>query len=306
MLIRRHTTPSGLLAFALLASLPSPARAEPLRVDLNAAPPAQVARELTRVLGAPVEVRGGVGRQWTLTVSADTAEGIVERVAALLGGRWRLKLRVQPGPAPGPSPVLERRLSLGVENVSAARAFQLVARDLKAELQTGGDLEKRVGLIALGVPASTILDRIAEQAGAAWSFGYVLEVPEAAPAAAPPAAPEPSVSPSPPLEAPLPAPARVPAPISGPELRAALSGALGRVLRMGPDRRAEAVRDFTSYGEQLFQMLDRLSPAERRERLRFAQPVLTPWIRLYRGLAPDVQKQLAPVTTLLERFLRLA
>src|SRR5687768_4547931 len=75
-----HTPILPYLCAAALLALPAGAAAEPIRVELNAAAPAEVARTLTRVLNVPVEVRGGAGRQWTLTASAETPTGIVERV----------------------------------------------------------------------------------------------------------------------------------------------------------------------------------------------------------------------------------
>jgi hypothetical protein len=303
--------PAGMLLLLLLLR---PASAETLQVRLENAGPAEVSRELERVLGTPVEVRGGADRRVTLRLIAPSPSLVVERVAAALGGTWRIRLRVKAGrtePLP-PSPSLEQRMALGLQDVTAARAFLLIARDLKAELETEGDLGKRVAVRAFSISASSVLDQVAEQAGATWSLVYLIDVPEAPPPP-PPSPPtarsqEPSPSspprpaPSPPRELSLTLPSSLP---SGIELRAALLEAFSHILKVGPDRRSEAVGEFVGNAGRLFKALDRLSPVERDTRIRTMIPLLTAWRRLYRGLAPDVQRQLAPAMELLERNLRL-
>jgi hypothetical protein len=313
MLTRKHQgrrfRPGFLLITAAGLLLAGPAAA----ARLEGAGPEEVARELERVVGVPVEIRGGVGRQVTLELAEGSPERQVERAAAALGGRWRLKLRVKPGRG-GPGarlPVLERRLPVGFQDITARLAFSIIARDLKADLELEGDLPNRVTVLASGISTAEILNLIAEQAGAAWSVAYRIDAPDAPPRPqpAPPAeAPAPAEQPvSEPAPPPPPAPReeRPPAVPPGPELRAALHDAMVRVLRTGPERREEAVRRFVREAEALFDSLARLAPSQRDVRIRTIYPILAPWKRLHQGLAPEVQKQMAPILEVLERHLRL-
>jgi hypothetical protein len=278
-------------------------------VRLESASPAELGTALTRAVGAPVEVRGGGRRQITLTIPRGSAAQILDRAATAVEGTWRMTLRVRAGRPEGAAPKtpdLGQELALGLQDVTAERAFGLVARELKAELDLQGELTARISVLGINAPAGAFLDRIAEQAGATWSVSYRLDVPDAAlkPAEPPPtfrveirgpAAP-PAAQPLPPLPPPL-------AP-SGPEVRASLWAALQELVRASPAVRAAAVTTFLRRGVSLVGQLAPLPEPERRARLRAATPVLIQWMRLYRGLAPEVRKQLTPVTEFLEAHLR--
>jgi len=291
----------------ILALAPGVARAEPRAVLLQDAAPADAARELQHLLDAPVEVRGGEGRKVTLTLPANTPPlKALDRLALQLGGTWRIKLKVSAGQpeTPRPTPVIDRNIALGLQDITAARAFSRVARELNAELELEGDLETRVSVIAVNVTANVLLDRIADQAIATWDVAYVIDSPNVPPAIVVRSTPrEPSVMPS--RQTPVPVPVPVtPAPrvSSALELRNELRAGITQIVRAEPARRAEAVRDFMQRGEAILLLVDTLPPASRAECLKALATVVTPWRRLYKGLAPEVHKELAPVTALLARF----
>src|SRR5687767_7598707 len=112
----------SLLAGTLLGG--APLAAAPIDLRLENAAPADVESALEVALGADVEVRGGKGRQVTLNLSAPNPPRVLDRVAAALGGSWKLKLRVRAGrpEQPAASPVIDRQIALGLQDVSAARA----------------------------------------------------------------------------------------------------------------------------------------------------------------------------------------
>jgi hypothetical protein len=301
-----------LLALTGLA-LPSPARAEVVRVMLKDAPPAEIQKELSRALAAPVEVRGGAGRTVSVTLSTASPSLTLDRVAALLGGgTWRMKLRVRPAPAgtdpsPSPRPILERNLLIGLQDVPGDRAFANVARELRADLEEEGELQGRVTLPPVNLPVNTLLDRIGEQAGATWSIRYVIDAVDVPPVViripgeneipAPkpmPVLPDPVVPISPP-------PPRAP---TATQLRAALWADIHFLVRVDPSAREVAVIDFIEKADRRIAALSHLPPLIRAERIRHAATILKQWRRLYVGLAPNVKKELAPVSQWLERNLR--
>jgi hypothetical protein len=296
-----------------LLCLAVPAAAEPIRLELKSAGPAEVSQALERALQAPVEVRGGAGRKVTLTLSATSPSLILDRVTAQLGGSWRMKLRVRPAapgaqPSPTPRPVVERNLNIGIQDVPAGRAFSLLARELGADLELDGSLETRVSYPAASLSATVLLDRLAQQAGAVWSIRYVITALDA------PAAREPlerdldprliTPRPAPPPTSPKPPRLIPPAPVSAKALRDALRADVANLLHADPSQRPAAVREFVSTGEKRVANLDPLPPAERLSRLRAARPVLLQWRRLYAGLAPDLKAQLRPAALFLEKALR--
>jgi hypothetical protein len=299
-----------LSAAALAALLACGARAQNA-VRLENAAPAEVARELTRVLAVPVEVAGGVGRTATFEGESTVPSRLLGQAAGALGGTWRMRLHVRGGggAAPFKPPVLEQTLSLGLQDITAARAFSVIARELKAELVLEGALDRRVAAIGVNVPASNLLNRVAEQAGAVWWISYVIRAPDVP---APPRVrprPEPVVLPRrpalPPPDPVVPtSPVERPRVLSGPELKAALREGIQRVLRAVPDRRPEAVREVTDAARALFAPLALLTPIERSARLQHARPLLSQWRKVYRGAAPAVQKELASANELLEANLR--
>lgn len=297
----------GLTAFLLLftLTLSPPARAETARIELTDAATPEIARQLQQLLGAPVEVRGGEGKRLTLLLATTSPQRILDRVATQLGGVWRMRLQVRPGrpEMARPTPSVEHSMVLGVQDVPAQRAFALIARELKAELDTQGDLTRRVSIIAANVPASVILDRVAEQAGVWWDVSYRLDVPDApVPVVVMPQKREPSRPPEP---APLPLPSpviEVPTGPTAPALRTELWAGIHRIVRATPRQRAAEVQEFLLRGEVVLQALARLTSAERAERLRVLSSLVGSWKRLYHGLAPGVQSDLAPVTGLLERL----
>jgi hypothetical protein len=304
-LLRYRYLTAGIAACFLLAGTAAPARAEPVPINLQAASPADAARALQHLLGAPVEVRGGEGGKVTLRLPANVSPTkALDRVAQQLGGSWRMKLRVKSGKPenPRPSPLIDRSLAVGLQDITAARAFTLVARDLNAELELEGDLEERIGVIAVNVTATVVLDRIAEQAGATWDVVYVIDAPNAPqPVVVLPSKPEPEPDPSPvPVPEPMAPPApRIPTAI---ELRNQLKAGIQLVVRTEPSRRAEVVREFIQQTEALIVLVQSLPPALRAERLRVLASAVTPWRRLYQGLAPDVRTELAPVSAVLGKI----
>jgi hypothetical protein len=178
----------------------------------------------------------------------------------------------------------------------------LIARELKAELDAPGDLTRRVSIIAANVPASVVLDRVAEQGGVSWDVSYRLELPDVpAPVVVMPQKRETPELPAP-TPPPAPAPVMVPAGPSADGLRTELWAGVGRIVRVAPDQRAAAVQEFLQRGNVVLRSLSRLSPGERAERLRVLGTLIVSWKRLYQGLAPGVRAELAPVTALLERF----
>jgi hypothetical protein len=296
-----------------LLCLATSAAAEPIRLELKAAAPAEVGQALERALQAPVEVRGGAGRRVTLTLSATSPPLILDRVTAQLGGTWRMKLRVRQAPpgtlfSPSPRPVVERNLSIGIQDLPASRAFALVARELGAELELEGSLEGRVSQPAANLPATVMLDRLAQQSSAAWSIRYVITAPDAPPVREPA---ERDIDPilTTPRTAPLPTPAKPlrivpPPPASGKGLRDAIRADIANLLHADPSQREAAVREFVAIGEKRVATLDPLPPAERANRIRALRPVVLQWRRLYTGLAPDLKKQLRPAALFLEKTLR--
>lgn len=224
-----------------------------------------------------------------------------------------MKLRVRqasPGtnPSPSPRPIVERNLTIGIQDLPGSRAFALVGRELGAELELEGSLEGRVSQPAASLPATVLLDRLAQQSGAAWSIRYVITAPDAPPAREPA---ERDIDPIliTPRTAPLPAPIKPPrivppAPASGKGLRDALRADIANLLHADPSQREAAVREFVSTGEKRVATLDPLPAVDRANRIRAARPVLLQWRRLYAGLAPDLKEQLRPAALFLEKTLR--
>lgn len=290
-----------------------PAAAEPIRLELRSAGPAEVSQALERALQAPVEVRGGSGRKVTLTLSATSPSLILDRVTAQLGGAWRMKLRVRQAtqgaePSPSPRPIVERNLSIGIQDLPASRAFALVGHELGAELELEGRLEGRVSQPAASLPATTLLDRLAQQSGATWSIRYVITAPDAPPAREPAERDLDRILITPrmtPAAEPV-KPSRLvpPTPASGKGLRDALRADVANLLHADPSQRETAVREFVANGEKRVATLDPLPPVERTNRIRAAHPVLLQWRRLYAGLAPDLKEQLRPAALFLEETLR--
>lgn len=301
---RKLTRLSGVLGILCLSLLVTAAKADPVRIELHDAPPAVIARQLQHVLGAPVEIRGGEGKRLTLLLAATSPQRILERIAVQLGGTWRMRLLLRPRRADAPTiaPQIDHGMTLGVQDVPAQRAFALIARELKAELDVQGDLTHRVSIIAANVPANVVLDRVAEQAGVSWDVAYRLDVPNMpAPIAVVPPARETSELPK--VVIPPSPPASVVAMPTGPSaasLRAELWAGIKRIVRVAPDQRTAVVQEFLQRGDVVLNGLARLSPGERAERLRVLGTLIGSWRRLYQGLAPRVQTELAPVTALLE------
>jgi len=296
---------------ALVLGLSAPARAaERLDVRLRAASAAEAGRELSRALGIEVRVFGGAGRQVSLDLTNPAPALAADRVAAALGGSWRLKLRVRPGAGPSPSaPVAirlaARELALSLRDIPAARAFAFLASDLRADLELDGPreaLERRVTLAGERAPAHVLLDRVAEQSGATWSLAIRIDASDAPPPPPPVIAPPPMVTP-PPAPAPVPVPVKPVVP-SATAMRATLREGLQRILRSDPGRRAEAVREFTRQAEGFLGQLVTLPPAEQQARRQALEALLPAWRRLYDGLVPAVQRELAPVSELLQRIAR--
>lgn len=301
--------PAGLAA---QEQSPGDARVLLLRGDAAA-----LSRELARAAGSPVEVRGGRGRSFTLDYVAAGPTGVVARAARDLGGRWSARLRVEApaGPAPERAPVLpeSRRLSLNLSGVSAFEAFAMVTAELRLQLETSGELATRVSLPPVVRPAEEILDELARQAGARWGLAFTLELADAVvrtrPSPEPPPGADGDLAPVRPVpRSPLPtgAPRAGLAgelPRTGSELREAVRGALGKLLRVAPDLRAAGLAELKDDLERLLAPLAALPPAERQERVRHLAPLVTGWKRLYGGLAPHVQRELAPVGEWLSRYL---
>src|SRR5687768_8424365 len=88
------------LGVAVFLSAATVCGAQVVRVDLRNAGPREVERELQQALGAPVEVRGGIGRTVTLNLATGSPSLTLDRVAAVMGGSWRMKLRVRAGREP--------------------------------------------------------------------------------------------------------------------------------------------------------------------------------------------------------------
>lgn len=293
-----------------LAAAPAPS--EVVRVDLRGAGPEAISRQLELALRTPVRVEGARGKTVTLNLATASPSLTLDRVAALLGGTWSMKLRVRPAqpgnaPVPTPRPLLERSLAVGIQDLPADRAFALIARELRADLEVEGELKGRVSLPAASLPVTALLDRLAEQASASWSVQYVLTAPDAPPL------PEPrerdldiKVTPLPP-PAPRPqAPALrtvPPVPLSATTLKQGLWADVNDLVRASPEARTAAVRQFLETAGKRLATLAPLSPAERAGRLRAAKPVLTQWRRLYAGLAPTLREELRPAAELLERQL---
>lgn len=283
-----------------------PARAEGDRQSLRDAGPAAVGAALTRLFGAPVEVRGGAGRAVSLELPAGPRDDVLDRAARALGGTWRRKLRVRSGAAgtlTRPAPELARRLFLGATGVPAERALSLVARALGIDLELEGAVTGRVDLPAASLPAAEILDQVARQAGLSWTLVYVIEAPDAPLRPSPPAPETPFTSPAravPAAAAADPIAPSVPAAVSGADLRSPIAAAIARLVRAPADRRAEEVRAFTMQIEPLLSGVRALPPAQRRERVAVLRAILPAWIRFYRGLAPDAQRQLQPAQQLLD------
>lgn len=295
---------------ALVSAGASFAQEPPAPLILEDAEPAAVARELSRALSIPVEVRGGEGRRVTLRWSPGTPAEALDRAAAALEGAWRLELRVTAGVPVGDragdrQPGLDGLLSIGVRDVPAARAFTFVARQLRAHPVLTGELSRRVSLSAYQAPAADVLDRLAAQAGVRWSAVYVITAP-----AAPPApvfvAPARAVA-EPPIP-PAPAPqARAPVERARPSAGQAaerLRQGVTRVLNAPPGLRAAEVREFMALAGAL--AAPGAAAPDARELARRIRPTLLQWRSLYRGAAPGVQQELRPVGEVLERILRAA
>jgi len=288
----------------MCVSLLQPVQADPVRIELEDAAPPEIARQLQHVLGAPVEIRGGEGKRLTLLLATTSPFRILDRVATQLGGTWRMRLLVRPGRPEmmRPTPPIDYTMALGVQDVPAQRAFALIARELKADLDAQGDLTQRISIIAANVPASVVLDRVAEQAGVSWDVSYRLDVPDVPiPIVVAPQKREvieaPNVAPPPPTM-----PITTPSGPSPEGLRTEFSTGISRIVRAAPDQRAAVVQEFLQRGDVVLQGLSRLSATERADRLRVLGTLIGSWKRLYQGLAPGVRSELAPVTALLERL----
>lgn len=296
----------GIAGLGLLVTLAllTPGHAETVRIELDNAPPAEIRRQLQHLLGAPVEIRGGEGQRLTLLLATTSPTRILDRVATQLGGTWRMRLQVRAGrpDTPRPSPSVDHAMALGVQDVPAQRAFALIARELKAELDTQGDLSRRVSIIAANVPASVVLDRVADQAGVSWDVSYRLDVPNVpVPIVVMPQKRETSELPAA-VPLPPPVPLAIPTGPTPEALRTELWAGIHRIVRAVPDQRAAVVQEFLQRGDVVLQGLSRLTPAEQAERRRLLGTLVTSWKRLHQGLAPGVRMELAPVTALLERL----
>lgn len=296
----RRSVPSAALVFTVL--LAGVAGAQSTRIAVQNVSGAEAARVLSEALGVTITVTGGAGKHVTLDLPPGEQGGAPRRLAAALGGTSRLKLRIMPGDQ-GPTPTLpdlERPITLTVTDVPAARVFRLLARELHAELVPAADLSRRITLQFTREPLRDALSRTGAAAGVRWSLAYEITAPDAPP---PPPAPRPA-PPAPQPTAPPPAPVpRAPALPSVPLART-LADELQQVVRSDPRARDEAVRRFVSRAEELLRPLSALSETERTERVRSLQPLLQSWRRLYDGLAPDAQRHVAPVTEVLNRYLR--
>lgn len=279
-------------------------------IRLENAGPAEVSRELSQALGVPVEVQGGMGRRVSLELPVAAPNQVLDRAAAELRGAWKMKLRVKAGGAADPAAgaALESPLTLGLQEIPASRAFALVARHLKADLEAEGDLTTRVSVLAVNSTTGSVLDQVARQARAAWSVAYVIQSPDLKPTSSSVPAPQvPPIAQVVPLTAPqapsipVVAPPSVPPPAAA--VRARLWEAVRTLVRANSAQRAAAVQEFLHAGEQLTASLAPLSATERAERLRAALPVLSQWRRLYQGLTPNVARELAPASDFLERTL---
>jgi hypothetical protein len=298
-----------------------PVHAAPVEIRLEHATPAQAAEALQRATGLDVKINGGARRLVTLAMTAPRPELAIARVATALGGTWYIRLKVKNGRAPADAPVpqrQERLVNLGLNNVTATQAFSALARDLRMQLETEGELTGRVSFTAARLPASDVLDRVAAVAGVQWSLGYTIESPDVPPPPPPrpvmqePSTPdetEPSVDPATPgSRRPAPRPRNgtpsilPPSVLSGPELRLQLKAGLSALVRASPDQRAGAVRDFMLDAERMMAMLRSLPTVERDTRLRLISTVVLPWRRLYDGLAPDVQREFQPVSEFMDRL----
>jgi hypothetical protein len=279
----------------------APLRAEPTRVVLQNVEPAEAARVVTEALGIPVHVTGGAGKRVTLDLPPAALDQAAPRLAEALDGVCRLKLRVGAGVQGSPPalPDLETPTRLTVTDLPASRVFRLLSRGLHAELALDAELPRRLTLRFNGEPLREALDRTAREAGVRWSLAYEITAPDAPPAPRivpqpAPAAPKPAVS----------APLAVSTALSAAELAHALDDALQQVVRCDPRHREEAVRAFTVRADELLGPLAQLPPSARAERVNTLQPLLRGWTRLYQGLAPDAQRRVAPVTEVLDRYLK--
>lgn len=297
----------ALIAAGLLAA--APGFAEVVRVNLKDADPQAVSRELESALRAPVEVQGAKGRSITLDLATASPALTLDRVAALLRGTWSMKLRVRRGmpgtePSPSPRPLLERNLSIGIRDLPVERAFALVARELRADLEVEGELDARVTLSPESLPVGVLLDRLCEQSSAAWSVRYVLNAPDAPPVPEP-LEPNIRIVPEPVRPKPRTALVRIvpPQPLSASALKQGLWADVNDLVRASPDVRGEALKQFLDTAEKRIATLAPLSPAERAARLRAAKPVITQWRRLYAGLSPSLRRELRPAAELLEKHL---
>ena len=290
------------LALLLAALLAGAAPAQNARIAVQNVSGPEAARVLSEALGVSITVSGGAGKRVTLDLPPSEQGDAPRRLAAALGGTSRLKLQIMPGEQ-GPTPAiadLDRPLTLTVTDVPAARVFRLLARELGAELVPAADLSRRLTLQFTREPLRDALSRAGAAAGVRWSLAYEITAPDAPP---PPPAPRPT-PPAPQSPAPMPAPIPpMPAAPTPPQTRT-LADELQQVVRSDPRARDEAVRRFVSRAEELLRPFAALPPTERAERVRSLQPLIQSWRRLYDGLAPDAQRHVAPVTEVLNRYLR--
>jgi hypothetical protein len=297
----RGGTISALLA--IICALCLPAQASPQELHLTDSAPAEISQELSRFLGTPVEITGAAGRRLSLSVTTPDPQAALDKVAAGLQGTWRARLVVRPGAMdrPGQLPGWDHSLPLSLDGVAASRAFGMVARLLRLDLDLADGLERKVSVPPGRLDASALLDRIAQQAGARWTLVYRIFAPDAPP---PPLAVRREPPTAPPAETVVRVQPSAPTPMARVDFRAVLWEHVHRLVRASPAERSAAVQAFVQEAQRLLAELDRLPAAERAQHLRSLQNVRLQWRRLYTGLAPNVQAELAPVHELLEQRLR--
>jgi hypothetical protein len=274
----------------------------------------EAAQELTRLR---VRLEGGAGRLVTVTLRPGALWSVMDELARAAQGSWKLRLTVLPGEADAPAGSrggLDQLMAVGFQDLPADRAWAIVARELGAELDLRCEAKSPITLLAVNVPAERILDGLARQSGAHWSAEVVLKAPDVPPVRR---AFRRDDGPGPPpmqllmplTVVPMMAEPSAGQPVGGQEagsrhLERQLRSMLRSLVTAPPRERPLMILAFLEDGERLLAPLQTLNQAERAARVRSLIPLLSQWNRLYRGLAPDVERELAPVTAFLEFHLR--
>jgi len=217
--------------------------------------------------------------------------------------------------------------------------LKILARSAGARLAPGRLPDTRLTLDRQDAPVEEVLDEVAASLGLQWRYAYEIRGPGGAsspavfsptPILSSPAPPPALAAPRATVRLPVAASSASPGPRlpedrrrragggpllprlprsaapeftleSSAQLREGLRSELRALLRADPAKRPAAIANFVRRVRRLFRQLDDLQGNERNLSEIALRQVRTAWGLIYRGLAPSLQREFAPVNELLTR-----